>query len=119
MTSLFLFAIGAVVASITDDVIFLAVVIDVFNVYLAADVTTAHIVFFATAIAIVVTVAVGLITNDTVSLVLIIVIFIVVFTPTIKIYVACHTVISLVIVTLPSFRKFTKNTRYISKVAGF
>ena len=63
-----MFVIGAVVASITADVIFLAVVIDVFNDYLAVDVTTAHIVFFATAIVIVVTVAVALIIIDTVSL---------------------------------------------------
>ena len=88
-----MFAIGAVVASITVHVIFLAVVIDVFNVYLAVDVTTAHIVFFAAAIVIVAAVAVALITIDTVSLVLITVIF-VVFAPTIKIDVVCHTKLS-------------------------
>ena len=81
ITSLFSFVIGAVVASITADVIFLAVVIDVFNDYLAVDVTTAHIVFFATAIVIVVTVAVALITIDKVSLILITVIFVVVSLP--------------------------------------
>ena len=81
ITSLFSFVIGAVVASITADVIFLAVVIDVFNDYLAVDVTTAHIVFFATAIVIVVTVAVALITIDKVSPILITVIFVVVSLP--------------------------------------
>ena len=98
ITSLFSFVIGAVVASITADVIFLAVVIDVFNDYLAVDVTTAHIVFFATAIVIVVTVAVALITTDTVSLVLFTVIFVVVFAHTIKIDALCHTVINVAIV---------------------
>ena len=93
ITSLFLFAMGAVVASITVHVIFLAVVIDVFNVHLAVDVTTAHIIFFAAAFVIVAAVAVALITIDTVSLVLITVIF-VVFAPTIKIDVVCHTVIN-------------------------
>ena len=91
-------AIGAIVASITVDVIFLAVVIDVFNVYHAADVTSAHTVFFATAIVIVVTVAVTLITIDTVSLVLTAVIFVAAFTPTIETDIVCHNVISVVIV---------------------
>ena len=78
-----LFVSGDVVASITVDVIFLAVVIDFFNVYLAVDATTVDVVFFATAIVIVVTVAVALITVDTVSLVVITVILVVAFVPTI------------------------------------
>ena len=86
-----LFVTGAVVTSIT-------VVIDIFIVYLAVDVTTVHIVFFATAIVIVVTVAVALITIDTISLVPITVIFFIVFAPTNKIDVVCHTVINVVIV---------------------
>ena len=77
---------------LTVDVIFLAVVIDVFNIYLVVDVTTAHIVFFAAAIVIIV--AVDLITTDKVSLVLITPIFVVVFVLTIKIDVVCHTVIN-------------------------
>ena len=77
---------------LTVDVIFLAVVIDVFNIYLVVDVTTAHIVFFAAAIVIIV--AVDLITTDKVSLVLITPIFFVVFVLTIKIDVVCHTVIN-------------------------
>ena len=79
---------------LTVDVIFLAVVIDVFNIYLVVDVTTAHIVFFAAAIVIVIIVAVDLIFTDKVSLVLIIPIFFVVFVLTIKIDVVCHTVIN-------------------------
>ena len=77
---------------LTVDVIFLAVVIDVFNIYLVVDVTTAHIVFFAAAIVIIV--AVDLITTDKVSLVLITPIFVVVFVLTIKIDVICHTAIN-------------------------
>ena len=77
---------------LTVDVIFLAVVIDVFNIYLVVDVTTAHIVFFAAAIVIIV--AVDLITTDKVSLVLITPLFVVVFVLTIKIDVVCHTVIN-------------------------
>ena len=77
---------------LTVDVIFLAVVIDVFNIYLVVDVTTAHIVFFAAAIVIIV--AVDLITTDKVSLVLITPIFVVVFVLTIKIDVVCHTVVN-------------------------
>ena len=79
---------------LTVDVIFLAVVIDVFNIYLVVDVTTAHIVFFAAAIVIVIIVAVDLIFTDKVSLVLITPIFFVVFVLTIKIDVVCHTVIN-------------------------
>ena len=79
---------------LTVDVIFLAVVIDVFNIYLVVDVTTAHIVFFAAAIVIVIIVAVNLIFTDKVSLVLITPIFFVVFVLTIKIDVVCHTVIN-------------------------
>ena len=77
---------------LTVDVIFLAFVIDVFNIYLVVDVTTAHIVFFAAAIVIIV--AVDLITTDKVSLVLITPIFVVVFVLTIKIDVVCHTVVN-------------------------
>ena len=98
ITSLFLFVSGDVVASITVDAIFLAVVIDFFNVYLAVDVTTADVVFFATAIAIVVTVVVALIAINAVSLVVITVIFVVVFAPTIRIDVLYHTVIIVTIV---------------------
>ena len=79
---------------LTVDVIFLAVFIDVFNIYLVVDVTTAHIVFFAAAIVIVIIVAVDLIFTDKVSLVLITPIFFVVFVLTIKIDVVCHTVIN-------------------------
>ena len=61
---------GDDVASITVDVIFPTVVIDVINVYLAVDVTTVDVVFFATANFIVATVAVALITVDPVSLVI-------------------------------------------------
>ena len=92
-----MFVHGDVVASITVDIIFIAVVIAVDNVYLAVDVTTVDVVFFATAI-VVVTVAVGLITADTVSLGVITVIFVVVFVPTIRIDVVCHAVINVVIV---------------------
>ena len=90
-----MFVNGDVVVSITADVIFLGIVIDVIF-YLADDVTTA-VVFFATAI-IVVTIAVTLITIDTVSLVVITVIFVVAFIPTIRIDVVCHAVINVVIV---------------------
>ena len=93
-----MFVSGDVVASITVDAIFLAVVIDFFNVYLAVDVTTADVVFFATAIAIVVTVVVALIAINAVSLVVITVIFVVVFAPTIRIDVLYHTVIIVIIV---------------------
>ena len=88
-----MFVNGDVVVSITADVIFLGIVIDVIF-YLADDVTTA--VFFATAI--IVTIAVTLITIDTVSLVVITVIFVVAFIPTIRIDVVCHAVINVVIV---------------------
>ena len=93
--SLFLFASGDVIASITVDVIFFPVVIDVNNVHLAVGVTT-DAVFFADAIAVVVTVPVAIITVDTVSLVVITVIFVVVFVPTIRIDVVCHAVINVV-----------------------
>ena len=53
------------------DIIFLAVIIDIFNVYLAVNVTIVDVAFFATAIHTVLTVAVALITIDTVSLVVI------------------------------------------------
>ena len=92
-----MFVSGDVVASITVDVIFLAVVSDVINVYLAVDVTTVD-VFFATAVFIVVSVAVPLVTADTVSLVVITVVFIVGFVSTIKIDVVCHAVINVAIV---------------------
>ena len=94
--SLFLFASGDVIASITVDVIFFPVVIDVNNVHLAVGVTTVDAVFFADAIAVVVTVPVAIITVDTVSLVVITVIFVVVFVPTIRIDVVCHAVINVV-----------------------
>ena len=89
--SLLLFVNGDVAVSITVDVIFLGIVIDVIF-YLAADV-----VFFATTI-IVVTIAVTLVTIDTVSLVVITVIFVVPFIPTIRIDVVCHAVINVIIV---------------------
>ena len=98
MTSLFLFVISPVVTSNTVDVIFLAVVIDVFKVYLAVDVTTVPIVFFPTVIVVAVTVAVAFITIDTVSVVLIKVLFVVALVPTIKIDAVYHTVINVVLV---------------------
>ena len=79
--SLFLFVSGDVVASITVDVIFFTVVFDVNNIYLAVDVTTVDVVFFATAIVVAVAVAVTLITVDIVSLVVITVIFVLVSFP--------------------------------------
>ena len=95
--SLFSFVSGDVVVFITVDVIFLAVVIDVINVYLTVDVATVDAVFFATAIVIVVSVAGALITDDTVSLVVITVIFVVVFVPIVRIDIVCHAVINVVL----------------------
>ena len=77
-----MFISGDAVASIIVDVTFHAVVFDVINVYLSAGVTTADVFFFTSAIAIVVTVSVALITVDTISLVVITVNFVVVFVPT-------------------------------------
>ena len=93
-----MFVIDDIAACSTVNLICLAVVIDVINVYLAVDVTTADFVFFATAIVIVVTFAVALITVDTVSLVVINVIFVVVFVSTIRIDVVCYAVINVVVV---------------------